>query len=399
MDALLDNAPCGFLVFADKGIITAANRTIAGWLGFEVAELVGRKLETLMSVAGRIFYQTHFFPLLALHGSAEEIFMTLNRKDRTLLPILVNARRQDDGANGEYHCVLMPVHQRKKFEGELLQARKSAEEALLQNVHLQAVTRELEESKIDLDQRVTRLSVMNEDLAKFSKVISHDMQEPVRKMAIFTDVMLHEAGLSDSGRIRHAAARVSAASLRMQRLIMCLEQYVSIDTDTQPAEPCNLTALLEAARAQAAGEPGAEDIRITAGNLPVISGHCDQLQLMFCHLITNAVQAKKPGVLATEIHVTADVIQQNSFRSIQGKYRYVDFVRLSFSDNGRGFAPEYSEYVFQLFKKVDQEGAGLGFGLALCRKIVAHHYGAISAKPEPGKGASFTVLLPVGATA
>jgi sigma-B regulation protein RsbU (phosphoserine phosphatase) len=395
MDAMLDEAPCGFLVFTAEGAISSINRTMAHWLGYGLTDLKGKKLESLMSIASRIFYQTHFFPLLALHGRAEEIFMNLIAKDGAQLPVLVNAKRVDDEGCTSYHCALMLVHQRKKFEGELVRARELAQDALAQNVELQTATRALEESRRDLDQRLTRLSVMNKDLAQFSKVISHDMQEPVRKMAIFTDIILRESTSSDSNNIRYAAGRVHAANIRMQRLIECLNQFVSIDTDMQQMQPCELNTIVELARRQVLARPESGDIRITGSGLPIVHGRCEQLQLLFYHLMLNAAQARNPGTSTTHIHITADIVPQNSYRSMESSYHYVDFVRISITDDGQGFSPEYNEYVFQLFKKLNQNETGLGFGLALCRKIADSHHGSISVHAEPGRGATFTLLLPM----
>jgi sigma-B regulation protein RsbU (phosphoserine phosphatase) len=73
VDELLNTAPCGFLSFADDGTITTVNATLLGMLGYERDELTGRGIETILTIGSRIFYQTHFFPLVRLHGSAEEI--------------------------------------------------------------------------------------------------------------------------------------------------------------------------------------------------------------------------------------------------------------------------------------------------------------------------------------
>ena len=78
---LLDTLPCGVVSFTDDGRIVYANATLATLLGYEPGELAGRHVETLLTVAGRIFYQTHFFPLLRLHGKAEEVFLLLRKND------------------------------------------------------------------------------------------------------------------------------------------------------------------------------------------------------------------------------------------------------------------------------------------------------------------------------
>src|SRR5688500_7595232 len=90
---LLDHAPCGFVSFGDDGEILVANHTLATMLGYEPDILVGRPVETLLTTPTRIFYQTHFFPMLRLHGRADEMFLTLRSQDGTPVHVLGNASR------------------------------------------------------------------------------------------------------------------------------------------------------------------------------------------------------------------------------------------------------------------------------------------------------------------
>src|SRR5688500_7047748 len=90
VDPLLDAAPCGFVSFGDDGAIALVNRTLLELLGYERDELLGRHVETILTIAGRIFYQTHLFPLLTLHGRAEEIFLLLRPKGGGEVGALVN---------------------------------------------------------------------------------------------------------------------------------------------------------------------------------------------------------------------------------------------------------------------------------------------------------------------
>jgi anti-anti-sigma regulatory factor len=129
MDELLNTAPCGFLAFADDGTILAANATLLGWLGRGLEELAGRHFENILPPGGRIFYQTHFFPLLRLHGRAEEIYLSLRDARGEDVPVLVNAaRRERDGSHAN-DCVFVPMRQRRRFEDEILAAKREAEEA------------------------------------------------------------------------------------------------------------------------------------------------------------------------------------------------------------------------------------------------------------------------------
>jgi sigma-B regulation protein RsbU (phosphoserine phosphatase) len=394
MEGVLDNAPCGFITFTDKGAIKEVNNTLAELLGYTKKELVGKKIEMLFDIAGRIFYQTHFFPLLALHGKAGEIFFKLVKKSQEHIPVLVNARRQVNDSVGENHCVIVPVLQRKKYEEELLAAKRAAEEAIEKNVRLQEMASELEESKQELDKQISRLSTLNEGLVQFGNVISHDMQEPVHKIAMLADIVSQDDGQVLSGRSQTAIKKINRATGRLQNLINSLQEFVSVEVNNKPIMACELKNIMQAAVAKTKAEANGNDMSVQIGPLPTIEGDKHHLELLFYHIIKNAVQQKQPNTQAA-ITVVADIIQHNSYKATKGKYKYVDFARIQIRDSGKGFKQEYNNYVFQLFKKLDPDSPGLGFGLALCKKIVEYHSGSISVKSAVNEGTTITVMLPV----
>src|SRR5918997_7037459 len=106
MDDLLNRAPCGFLSFTDDGHVAQANATLLELLGYEEGELLGRHVESLLPVASRIFYQTHLFPLLRLHGRVEEVYFSLRSKYGAEVPVLANAARRERGGSVVNDCVL-----------------------------------------------------------------------------------------------------------------------------------------------------------------------------------------------------------------------------------------------------------------------------------------------------
>ncbi|WP_190552433.1 ATP-binding protein [Trichocoleus sp. FACHB-591] len=129
IDEPFNTAPCGFLSFNDDGTIAMLNATLSQLLGYESNQLEGMPIESILPIASRIFYQTHFFPLLKLHGKVEEIYLLLRAKQGGNIPMLVNAVRQERGGSCCNDCILVPMRQRIQYEDELLQAKKVAEAA------------------------------------------------------------------------------------------------------------------------------------------------------------------------------------------------------------------------------------------------------------------------------
>jgi sigma-B regulation protein RsbU (phosphoserine phosphatase) len=129
MEPLLDNAPFGFLVARDDGYIESVNRTLAEMLGSSRERLVGRHLDNLLSTPGRIFYQSHFFPVLRLQGRVSEVYLSLVAEGGTEVPVLLNATRREtaDGPRNDWAVVAM--HTRNEYENEILKARKLSEAA------------------------------------------------------------------------------------------------------------------------------------------------------------------------------------------------------------------------------------------------------------------------------
>lgn len=115
---------------------------------------------------------------------------------------------------------------------------------------------------------------------------------------------------------------------------------------------------------------------------------------MFYELIANAVRFQKFDVRPA-IRVRSLIVEENTFQGTANKYRYTDHVQIEFSDNGVGFKPEHSTYVFGLFNKLDSKSEGVGLGLSLCEQIVSRHHGKITARSTPDQGTTFMILLPL----
>lgn len=162
MDPLLDGMPCGFLRFDDDLGIHLINRTLADWLRNTPGTLIGDSLEHHLTPASRTFFQTHIFNQLKLQGRVEEIYLTLQASDGEELPVLLNAVRRQVSGETMSDCALMRMCRRQQFEGEILRARKIAEQAMRS---LRESNQALRETQDALQEREKQLLVMNQELS------------------------------------------------------------------------------------------------------------------------------------------------------------------------------------------------------------------------------------------
>lgn len=392
MDDLLDKVPCGILLFTDEGNIISINSTLADLLGYRTNELEGKNIDSILSVASRIFYNTHFFPILKLHARADEIFITMRTRDKGELPVLTNAVRRQSKSGFENVAVCMPLFQRMKFEEEIIRARQVAEEALRENKALENLTRRLEERTQELERQNQRANSIAQDVLQFGKIVSHDLQEPIRKIRLFVDFLVGTESDSYSKRARSAIDVIQRSAERLVQLTSGLQQYVNVDNDAGRTNVDMNGAFLESLE-KVKAERNFHDIVVVKDDLPCVEGYAMQLELMFYHLIDNAVKFRKGDQLT--LMITQTLLEENFYQSVPEKYKFVEHVRIEFADNGVGFDEQYRDYIFGLVNKIAPDPKDLGIGLALIKKIVHNHSGSINVRSVPGKGTKVIVILPV----
>jgi PAS domain S-box-containing protein len=354
MDDLLDKAPCGFLAFSDDGTIQLINSTLLELLGYTHDALDGRRLESILTVGSRIFYQTHFFPLLKLHGKVEEVYFSLKTQAGDELPVLVNAvRRERDGAVFN-DCILVQIHQRNQYEDEILQAKKAAEEA----------TRAKDE---------------------FLAVVSHELRTPLTAILGWAR-MLRSPKLQgdDLSRGLETIERNARMQSRLIEDILDLSRIITgkLRLDVRAVE---LSEVIEAAIDVVRTAADAKNMRLQLDldtNTGPVSGDPARLQQVFWNLLSNAIKFTPEGGL---VEVRMKRINSN--------------IEVSVTDNGRGISPEFLPYVFERFRQAEKRASregGLGLGLGITRHIVELHGGTLNvSSPGLGHGTTFTVSLPL----
>ncbi len=328
--------------------------SIALGLGHGLQRVIAEPIRRLAAASERVSVQRDYSVRVEKHGRDE-------------IGVLCDA----------FNSMLAEIQKR---ESEVRRANTVLEE----RVHER--TRDLEAQAVALAAANAALKRSNEELEDFAYISSHDLQEPLRKVRAFGDMLATKFGdtLGEEG--QDFIRRMQNASNRMQTLINDLLHLSRVTRKGNPFGPVKLdnvvrTVLedLETSITEAGGTA-----RVSP--LPALEADATQMRQLFQNLIGNAFKYRRDHV-APVVEVTA------SPRTLNGSGEYWEF---AVRDNGIGFKPQYAEQIFQPFKRLVARSKynGTGIGLAICRKIVERHRGTIRAEGRPGEGASFFVTLP-----
>jgi two-component system CheB/CheR fusion protein len=347
-----DALPCGVLTSTDDGHIVSVNARLCARLGYAREELIGGHLQKILSPGNRVFYQTHFFPLLKLQGEVEEVYMALRGKGGEEVPFLVNARRVERGARWENDWVLMRMRQRNQFETELLSAKKTAENAnKAKDQFLAALSHEL---RAPLSPVLMMSTAMELDPAIPSEV--REQAGIIRRNAELEARLIDD--LLDHSRIRHGKLNLVKSPVDIHNVLTQTEEIVRSEGTSK-----RVTILF--------GKNARDHF---------VFGDSARLQQVFWNIIKNGVKFTPAG---GEVRV----LTSNAGGELA--------VRVT--DTGVGIAAESLPKIFQAFEQGSLPTGsfgGLGLGLAISRAIVEMHGGRIEAESEGiGRGATFSVVL------
>ncbi|MDA1158639.1 MAG: ATP-binding protein [Planctomycetota bacterium] len=367
LQTTMEAVPTGMLVANRDGAIVFVNGTLLSMCGWEREELIGEQVEVLLPESFRSAHVEHrqqFMRAPEQRQMATSRTLFAQRRDGSEFPVEVGLSPLSLAEGPCVLAVVVDITQRRLAEQE----RQRHMDALAQEVRL----RERSEAQ---------LRRSNEDLQQFAYVASHDLQEPLRAVAGYCNLLgqMYMDQLDDDGRefLQHAVE----GAHRMQALIADLLDYSRVGSRGRRFVELESQELFQAAIGNLSAAITEAAATVTADPLPVIVGDRSQLMRVFQNLIGNALKFR--GDRPSAVHVSGR--------------REGDHWIFDIRDNGIGIPEEYQERIFNIFQRLHTRTkyAGTGMGLAICKRIIDLHDGWIRVSSTPGEGSVFTFGIPV----
>jgi PAS domain S-box-containing protein len=257
------------------------------------------------------------------------------------------------------------------------------------------ITRDLTKRK-ELE-RLTQANLMlesaNKELERFAAIASHDLKEPLRKITMYSDLVLNDGVHTLSDKQKDYLTKVISSCKRMDRLIDDVLKFSTFSTK-QHFEKCSLNKIASDVHELLEHTIAEKQAVIRFSDLPEGIIIPSQMRQLFQNLISNALKFSKKEV-PPEIIVQYKFLNREDIPTDE-LWPADEYLQLTFKDNGIGFKQEYAEKIFNLFDRLNSSSSyeGTGMGLAICKKIVENHGGRISASSELGVGSEFTIVIP-----
>ncbi|MES2680955.1 MAG: PAS domain S-box protein [Bacteroidota bacterium] len=320
--------------------------------------------------------------------AATSAAFTESYKSRSVYNKELRLRRKD----GKYRWIQDHAVPRYDAEGVFLGYIGSSVDIQEQKFAKKELENMVEERTADLLELNDQLIKTNHELEQFAYVSSHDLQEPLRKIQTFAEML--SSSITTDEKSQQYLDKINSSAKRMSNLIKDLLNYSRLSKTDEQFVKTDLNEVLKHIKNDFELLIQQKNADIQNTNLPVINAIPIQINQLFYNLISNSLKFSEinPIIKISSRILTLQEQKKIPNLTVDGKY-----VHITFEDNGIGFSQAHADQIFVIFQRLNdkQKYSGTGIGLAMCKKIVENHHGHIAAKGEQDKGAIFDIYLPI----
>lgn len=385
---LYNHAPCGYLYTMEDGTLIDVNDTFLKFTGYSREEIIeNKRFEDFLSIGGKIYYETHFAPLLHMHGEVSQISFDFIRKDGTRFPVLINAIKQsaNDKHPNYIQFIVLDITQRKQYEMELMNAKRKSEELLTQ---LSKVNKELTSNNQVIAEQSHQLEKLNATKDKFFSIVAHDLKSPLISLKSFSNLLIDHFDSLNKDEILTMSKQLSYSVDSTIKMADNLITWAMLQMgDSQFNEEIIkikvITSNLFDVYQKVALEKGI-NVSFSVDDSLTIIGDKNQIEFVIRNLVNNAIK----------------FTHKNGFVSLTAKSLADGLVKISVSDSGVGISDEIKRKLFSISRIQSTNGTdgekGTGLGLMLSYEFMKLNGGQIDIESSLGKGSTFHTTFKSG---